>query len=250
MAYYNGPYRERLNRFGYTHQSRIQGAREKEFELYLEKSVYRINFDYNGETHPSILEPFKQDETQTKGYLLTRVNLDIPNGTILQLPDKNKLKQPWMIWWLENMKASGYNRYVVLKMTHEIQWVARDGNKYSQLAYFYGPGMTRIADLIKSSSLGASGHTVYSENNNLFMFITYTNSHIEKDDYFEVVINNDIIQPYRIANFDVISTPGVEYVSVDPFYIKDQSPIPEKKPTDSDEDFYWLSQGGSNNGST
>ena len=47
----------------------------------------------------------------------------IPNGTILQLPNKDNQLVYWMIWWLEDMKASGYNRYTVLKMTHV--WASR-----------------------------------------------------------------------------------------------------------------------------
>jgi len=53
------------------------------------KSVYRIDFEYNDETEPGLLERYKQDETETRAYLLTRVNLNIPNGTILYLPNKD-----------------------------------------------------------------------------------------------------------------------------------------------------------------
>jgi hypothetical protein len=52
--------------------------------------------------------------------------LDIPNGTILMIEDKNLEEQPWMVFWLESLKASGYNRYIVLKMTHYIKWRDRD----------------------------------------------------------------------------------------------------------------------------
>jgi hypothetical protein len=42
------------------------------------------------------------------------------------IPDKDSNEQPWLVYWLESIKASGYNRYIVLKMTHYITW--RDRN--------------------------------------------------------------------------------------------------------------------------
>lgn len=61
--YYHDIYLKRLNRYGYNYQSRVQTQREKEFEDYLLKSVYRIDFEYNEETVPGIFEKYKQDET-------------------------------------------------------------------------------------------------------------------------------------------------------------------------------------------
>ena len=54
----------------------------------LQKSVYRIEFNYEEEEHPGVFTPFSQNETKTLHYLLTRRNLDIPTGTVLDLPIK------------------------------------------------------------------------------------------------------------------------------------------------------------------
>jgi hypothetical protein len=51
--------------------------------------VYRVDFEYEHELHPALLERYKQDETQLMQYLLTQTNLNIPNGTILMIPDKD-----------------------------------------------------------------------------------------------------------------------------------------------------------------
>jgi hypothetical protein len=48
-----------------------------------------VDFNFEGESHPGTLEKYKQDETQLMQYLLTRVSLNIPNGTILMIPDKD-----------------------------------------------------------------------------------------------------------------------------------------------------------------
>jgi hypothetical protein len=89
------------------------------------------------------------------------VDLDIPNGTILELLDKNNVKQPWMIYYLENIKASGYNRYIVLKMTHMLKWIARDGSTKSAWAYMYGQEDNMLKDEIRSRS---RMDTLYAEN--------------------------------------------------------------------------------------
>jgi hypothetical protein len=56
-------------------------------------------------------------------YLFTRWNLQIPNGTILRIINQDGTAILWMIWWKEMIESSGYNKYVVLRMTHELTWV-------------------------------------------------------------------------------------------------------------------------------
>jgi hypothetical protein len=86
-----------------------------------------------------------------------------------------------MVWWMEHIEASGYNRYVVLKMTHELTWRDADGVLHTNWAFFSGPGTSAISDTIKS----ANNEAVYSENNNLHMFITTYDKTLVKDVYFE-----------------------------------------------------------------
>ena len=69
--YFEDVYLKRLNRYGYDYQTRVQKQREQQFEGKLLKSVYRVDFEYNGEEHAATLEPHKQDETQLTQYLLT-----------------------------------------------------------------------------------------------------------------------------------------------------------------------------------
>ena len=65
MDYFEDVYLKRLNRYGIDYQSRVQNKREKEFEDYLLKSVYRVDFEYEDAIHPRLLEKYKQDDTQT-----------------------------------------------------------------------------------------------------------------------------------------------------------------------------------------
>ena len=244
MSYYD-VYTQRLNRFGNDYQSRIQGEREHNFELYLLKTVYRVDFEYNHCVHAGSLEKYKQDDTKTLQYLLTKVDLDIPNGTILELLDKNNVKQPWMIYYLENIKASGYNRYIVLKMTHMLKWIARDGSTKSAWAYMYGQEDNMLKDEIRSRS---RMDALYGENLKSSFFVTAANEFIKKDNYF-IVGEKPFQEYYRVTGYDIQSTPGVEYVTVDPVYEFDLSAPPEQTSSDQDEEFFWLN-GGVENGNT
>ena len=217
MEYYE-IYRRRLNRYGLDYQSRIQGQRERNFDDYLLKSIYRVDFWYNDTFTPASLERYKQDYTETQCYLLTQCEVIIPNGTILQIESRDGTVKPWMVWWLEEIESSGYNKYVVLKMTHLLTWRGPDGEVHEQWGYFSGPGTSTISDTVKSST----GDALYKQNDNLHMFITSYNSTIVRDLYLEVPYQ-ETITPYQVAEIDVNSTPGVEYVTVDPTYIHDKT---------------------------
>ena len=236
--YYEDVYLKRLNRYGYDYQSRVQAQREREFEGKLLKSIYRVDFEYDGETHPATLERFKQDETELTQYLLTRVSLNLPSGTILMIPDKDLVLQPWLVYWLESIKASGYNRYIVLKMTHQITWRDREKNEQTSWCYLHGSGDSALKETLKT--VGA----VYAEDDNSRFVIMPLNENIRKEDYIEVG-EGKLKEAYRVTGYDIHSTLGVEYVTLNPMYIKDQTPAPEVKPGDKDEDHYWLNGGES-----
>ena len=241
MSYYDEVYLKRLNRYGYDYQSRVQAQREREFEGKLLKSVYRVEFEFEEETHPATLERYKQDETELMQYLLTRVSLNIPNGTVLMIPDKNNEPQPWLVYWLESIKASGYNRYIVLKMTHFITWRDRNGIERKSWCYMYGQQDNMLKDEMRSRS---RMDALYTENLKTSFFIMPTNEFIRKDDYLEIG-EGDLREAYRVTGYDIQSTPGVEYVTVDPVYLRDNSPAPEQTNGDDPDDFYWLNGGES-----
>lgn len=232
-------YLKRLNRYGEDYQTRIQNKREEDFEYYLLKSVYRIDFQYNEETCPATFERYKQDETETLHYLLTRTNLNIPNGTVLMLPDKDKILKPWMVYYLETIKASGYNRYIVLKMTHFVSWRDREGVTRESWAYLYGQENNMLKDELQARSRAGAR---YAENLKLSFFIMPLNEYVKKDIYLEIG-EEPFKEGYRVTGYDIQSTPGVEYVSIDPVYLYDMTSPPEKTPNDNEENFFWLEGG-------
>ena len=239
MDYYHNVYLKRLNRYGIDFQSRMQRQREENFKLQLKKSVYYVEFEYDGETREGELTPLRQNETKTMQYLLTDVHLDMPNGTILFIPDKDMELRPWMIYYLEDMKASGYNRYIMLKMTHYLTWRDREDNERHTWAYFYGQEDNMLKDELKSRS---RNKTLYTENLKLSFFIIPVNEYLRKDDYMEVG-EGRLLEAYVVTGYDIQSTPGVEFVSVDPQYIRDHSAPPVQTEDDNAEDFFWLNKG-------
>lgn len=238
--YYEDVYLKRLNRYGIDFQSRMQRQREENFKLQLKRSVYYVTFDYKNNEYEGEFTPLKQNETKIMHYLLTDVHLDMPNGTILMMPDKNGEREPWMIYYLEDYVASGYNRYIMLKMTHYLTWKNREGRRCTAWAYFYGQEDNMLKDELKSRSRNKA---LYTENLKLSFFITPLNENIRKDDYFEVG-SGALKEAYVVTGYDIQSTPGVEFVSVDPQYIRDLTDPPIQSAEDSDSDFFWINKGG------
>ena len=166
--------------------------------------------------------------------------MNIPGGTILMIPNKDKELKPWMVYYLEEINASGYNRYIMLKMSHYLTWKARDGKEYSTWAYFYGQEDNMLKDELQSRS---RMNVRYTENLKLSFFVTPINEHIRKDNYLVVNKNNPLQEAYVVTGYDINSTKGVEYVTVDPVYIRDESKVPEQTESDDPDDFFWLNGG-------
>lgn len=239
---YKDIYKLRLNRYGFDYQSRVQAEREKLFDLYLYKSIYRVEFKYDNEWCVGSFERYKQDETETLHYLLTRTDLIIPNGTILRLPNQEGKLKHWMVYYLEKIKTRGYNRYIMLQMTHFLTWTARNGSKQQSWAYMYGQQNNMLKDELKSRS---RMDTVYDENLKSSFFVMPINPYVRKDDYF-IVGEKPLQEYFRVTGYDIQSSEGVEYVTIDPVYEYDLSGPPDKSLEDNDEDFFWF-EGGIDN---
>lgn len=155
------------------------------------------------------------------------------------LPDKNKELKPWMVYYVERIEASGYNRYVMLRMSHYISWTARDGSAQTSWVYMYGQENNMLKDELKSRS---RMDTIYDENLKSSFFIMPRNQYIRKDIY--IIIGSVPYQEYyRVTGYDIQSSEGIEFVTIDPVYEYDLTPAPQKGPESKDEDFFWF-QGG------
>lgn len=236
---YNRIYKKRLNRYGTDYQSRIQNKREENFHQYLQRSTSKVIFEFNGKIEEGSFERNRQSNTKTLCYLLTDRKLSIPVGTIVMLPDHNKEEKPWMVYWEETIQNSGYNKYSILKMTHFLKWEYED-YWHESWAYMYGQEDNMLKDEIRSRSRSS---VIYGENSKLDFFIMPLNPYIKKELYFEVG-DEPYTEGYRVTGYDRQSTPGVQFVTVDPVYLYDKSEKPVKKEEDDEDDFFWFNGGG------
>ena len=81
---------------------------------------------------------------------------------------------------MESIKASGYNRYIVLKMTHQITWRDRNKNDHTTWCYFHGSGDSALKETLKGAG------AIYVEDSNNRFVVMPTNEDLRKDDYMEI----------------------------------------------------------------
>jgi hypothetical protein len=106
----------------------------------------------------------------------------------------------------------------------------------SQWSFFEGPGAKMVRDAAMQKT------SLYTENNQLHLFITSANDAFKKEQYFTVG-EGDSKDAYVITSIDNYSTPGVAYISVDPVPLRDESEAPIQTPEEKDEDYFWLNGG-------
>ena len=71
------------------------------------------------------------------------------------------------------------------------------------------------------------------------MFITPYNPYLKRENYFSIK-EGETDQGFVITEIDINSTPGVEYVSVDPTFLRSE---PQTLTEDRDSELYWLDGG-------
>lgn len=239
-TYFDEVYRKRVNKYGEDYSSRVLSKREKEFELMLKQSQYKVEFEYDWETQVGILTRMRQQNNRILHYLLVRTSLNIPAGEILELPNKDNELKPWMIFYLDEIKSSGYNRYITLKMSHYIEWSDEKGTRGgSSWAFLYGQENNMLIDEIVGRS---RSHTVYTENLKTSFMIMPATGDIKKDDYMEIT-EGEITQGFRVTGFDALTQPGVMFVTIDPVPFYDLTPPEEDQP--GEDNSYWFQGEGS-----
>ena len=107
----------------------------------------------------------------------------------------------------------------------------------------YGQEDNMLKDEIRSRS---RMDTLYGENLKASFFVMPVNQYVKKDTYF-IIGEKPLQEYYRVTGYDIQSSEGVEYVTIDPVYEFDLSAVPEQTETDNDSDFFWFN-GGVDNG--
>lgn len=241
MNYYKDVYRRRITAYGDNRVDRVQSKREREFELMLEKSIFRVSYHTNtGVSGVAVHKPYRQDRTSTYTYLLTPLDVDLPAGTFVYIDEQANKKETTvrMILYLQDRGAGGYNKYTLVELDHEVIWKNRKtGEVKTELCHFFTQANAEIVQKQKT----VQPNPLYFENEHNYFLVVPSNTHLYINDYIIVrILLNKVEESFTVVGKNIHSTPGVEYITVDPVYTRDVSPKPEKKETDDEDDFFWL----------
>ena len=214
MSYYD-IYQKRLGRYGNTVQERMKNQRILLFEKYKAQSVYQIPFaDNEGKPRTAVFEPYKQNETKFLSYLLTDLDIELQDGWCNEIFDlDNKSLGKWMVFYLEENHSRGYNKYVMLRMSHVIS--INGMGEYP--CYCYGQMSALIEDLV------ASRADVWYEDKDKDGHIIMPTLDIKKDDY--IIVNGDKNEPYLVTGFDKMTIPGVIYIALNETMTRDTKEV-------------------------
>ena len=239
MTYYD-IYNKRINRFGDNQADRLNNGRKKNFETFKKNSPHNSTFKYYDKKLEEdvelscVLEPFRQNETKTLMHLLCDQDVNIAIGTIGTANGKT-----FLVYYLDENSNSGYNRYTLLKMSHYITWI-QDHATYTSWAYFYYQEDNMLKNEMRSRS---RSDTLYLENLKLNFLVMPITPNIKVGTYITIPATTGEIQAFRVTGYDLVSTPYVMYVSLDPTYVRDDSPAVTQYPEDNPDDFFWINGG-------
>lgn len=126
MNYFSDVYLARLNRYGDTLQGRIYGKMENDFKVFRDKSLNKVEVEFDGKKYDSVLQSETVNEKETIDYLLTERSVHIAAGTIFVVrQERTGELQHWMILLQEQYQTMGYNKYKVILMERQVSWIDR-----------------------------------------------------------------------------------------------------------------------------
>lgn len=236
MSYYDDVYSKRIDRYGSNPAERIEGQRRENFERFLKQSPHATSFLYEDQPIPCVFEPYRQNETKTLMYVLCRASQKLKVGKVLEI-----IGDRYMVYYLDERKDSGYNRYVVLKMSHSIGWTDLEKNTQTSEAYLYLQDKETLRSDVRSGRQGGQD-AVYLENLKSNTLVLPLHDKLEVGTYLAITTEG-ITQYFRVTGANIVSTPGVMYVGLAPTYERDLTPPPTQLAGEPDSDFFWLNGG-------
>lgn len=214
MSYYEDVYLKRINRFGTNIQERIQNSKIREFSIFLSKSPNKVRIFKDGEEFEGVLQNKTSSEKEVTSYLLTNIENDWDNGTIVNTQNlSNNLEQKWLIMHDDTYISIGYARYQVLELDMSIKWID-DGLTYNELVHFSGSGANLRDKAVTSKFVIQFDISLAYKPNKILSLVMKTHPHIKKG--IRILIGDEV---WRISGMDKTSVPGVSYVTLEEDYI-------------------------------
>ena len=220
-------YQSRLEREGSNYHERLEYNRRMQFQDMLNKSPHYITFKHKGREYECVFKSYRQNPTKNMMAVLCRVEDVFDIGAVVKIGNHE-----YMFYYLEERGLSGYNKYVVVRMTHNIEWKNEKGDIVTSPAYMYFQEDNMLQNELKSRSRSM---TLYLENLKLNFLLMPVTKDVEVMTYMEITTSG-ISQAFQVTGYDIVSTPGVMYVSLDPTYKRD---LTEFKGEEGDDDSFW-----------
>lgn len=217
MAYFDKVYLKRVNKYGTNTQERIQNKKIHDFRVVLNKSPNKVTVFKDAETYDGVLQNKTNSEKEVVDYLLTYKNLRWSDGTILTTEEVVDLKRKkWLIFHLDEFVSVGYNRYQLIELDRDIQWID-DGIVYSEYVHFTGSGANlRDKSITSKFSIQYDISVTYLPNK-ILNLVMKTNPKMKKG--IRILIGDEV---WKVSGIDKISVPGVSYVTLEEDYIDEQ----------------------------
>lgn len=222
MGYYHNVYLKSINRFGSNTQQRIVNKKEYDFNNFVQKSPNKVTAFINDRKFEGVLQVKEYDEINTINYFLTFKSIEIPSGTILKIMD---IKNPedsmgyWIVSYKDEFISAGYNRYTVIKLEREVQWITKDGYLYRAKAHVSGAGANARDNRITSNAKIKDEGVIFLPNQNLTITMQ-DNENIYRG--ARVTIKNQV---WKISGMDNISNDGVSYVTLEQDYTDENTDL-------------------------
>lgn len=231
MNYFD-TYLKRVNRYGNNLQERIQGKKEHDFEVFMQKSpnLVRARNGEEGEYYNAVLQTKEYDQDEVVDYLLVPLAKKIPMGTIIYTEDsrhkeviyEDKLysARRWINYAIDPYTSTGYNRYTVVELESELSWVI-DGIKYTSFAHATGGGSgARDKNINLKFRVQFSESGVYLPNKR-YSIVMPTHPALKKN--MKITLGGET---WRVAGFDNISVKGVSYVTLEETLQDEREDVP------------------------
>lgn len=243
MSYYD-IYRKRLSKDNRVERAierhnKLNTERATNFESFLYSSPHYVKFMYvdpitqESREVEAVLEPHQENETKEFMQLLCRVGEEFEVGAVAEIDNEY-----YMLYYWNNRKNSGYNKWTIVHMNKEVTW-SDEAGEHSTLAYMYYQQDNMLKNELRSRSRSS---TLYSENLKLNFLLMPFHDHMIEQTYMEITTQGRT-QGFRVTGIDIVSTPGVMYVSMDPTYLRGDTSKPIQTENDDPDDFFWLNGG-------
>lgn len=215
MSYYEDVYLQRVNRNGTSRQERILNAKIQNFESFLPKSIYKVDFSCNYQNYIGLLQPVKGDEKDIISYMLTSKTVDIATGTILDVTSSTGVVQKWLVTFKDHNDTYGYNKYKVYLLDRILTWYDRDKKIHTSYVNVASSKDSSVKDIFKN----IGGGSVYREAQNYVNLIMKFDSSIQKEYY---CLLDGSPRAFVVSGFDCETVPGVQYLTIDITLVRDK----------------------------